>query len=207
MRRKIGRNFNITPYVLETLHGVRANRRLLLLWVLFAVGMAAGARFCAVGNGFLGEQIDVIFSSWYARSTGDAFWVVLRSSLLTNTIFAAAAILMGLSATGFVLIGCLPLLRGMGLGILSGQLYSEYALQGLWNNLLLLVPGAFFSVFGLLLLCKENMESSQAFGIAAKRGAFPEEWQSTQQHLKRCGVLIAFAILGALLDAGIAAMH
>jgi hypothetical protein len=182
------------------------NRRLLLLWALFLAGMLSGARLGKVGEGFFAQQCDSLFTAWLDLRAEKAFAAVLRSSLLGNVGFIIASILLGLSAAGLPLIGCLPLLRGLGLGVICGKLYSEFALRGLSGSLLLMIPGAIFSIFGLLLICKENMDSAQAFGFAAKNKCFPDSWQGLREHLMRCAVLAIPAICGSVLDGATAAL-
>ena len=196
---------NALPYIKETLRGAAYNRRLLLLWGLFLAGMLAGARFSRIEDGFFAQQADALFASWLELSGSKSFIAVLRSSLMTNIAFGLASTLLGLSAAGLPLLGCLPLLRGLGLGVLCGKLYGDFALRGLGGNLLLVLPGALVAVFGLLLMCKENMDSAQAFGSAAKNKRFPDEWRGLREHLTRCAALLVFAVLGAILD-GISAV-
>ena len=201
-KRKRGtiRPINIMPYIKETLHSAADNRRLLILWLLFLSGMLAGANLCHITEGFFAQQCDNLFASWLAMNESRSFLAVLRSSLITNLAFAVTSTLMGLSAAGLPLIGCLPLLRGLGLGVLCGKLYSDFALHGLGSNLLLIIPGALVAILGLLLICKENFESAQAFGKAAKTKVFPNDWRGLREHLTHCAALLIFAVLGAVLD-------
>ncbi|MDR3344631.1 MAG: stage II sporulation protein M [Oscillospiraceae bacterium] len=202
-----GRAFsNALPFIKETLRGAMDNRRLLLLWVLLLAGLLAGARLCRLADGFFAQQCHALFAEWLDLRGGRAFWAVLRSSLLSNVIFAIAATLLGLSAAGLPLLGCLPLLRGLGLGVLCGTLYGDFALRGLGGSLLLIVPGSLAAIFGLLLTCKENMDSAQAFGYAAKNKCFPDDWRGLREHLARCAALLTFAICGAVLDGVCAAL-
>jgi len=194
------------PYIKETLLGAAHNRRLLLLWLLVLEGMVAGARLSRIPDGFFSQQCGLLFDSWLELSGGQAFGAVMRSSLLTNIAFAIASALLGLSAAGLPLLGCLPLLRGLGLGVLCGRLYREFAMQGLLGNLLLIAPGSLLAVFGLLLMCKENMDSAQAFSDAAKNKSFPEDWRGLREHLTRCAALLVFGVLGSLLDGAVAAV-
>jgi hypothetical protein len=205
-KKRGGVPLNTLPYIKRTLRGVSENKRLLLLWGLFLAGMLAGARLSRNTEGFFAQQCARLFESWLDLSLSRDFFPVLRSSITTSAAFAIASVLLGISAAGLPLLGCLPLLRGLGLGVLCGKLYGEFALRGLAGSILLILPGAAASVFGLLLMCKENMDSSQAFGSAAKNKFFPEDWHGLREHLRRCAALAVFAVIGALLDASAAAI-
>lgn len=53
------------------------------------------------------------------------------NSLAVNAAFMLAVFVFGLCAVGLPLICVLPVIRGVGIGMLSGYLYSNFALRGL----------------------------------------------------------------------------
>ncbi|MDR0884071.1 MAG: hypothetical protein LBN05_05655 [Oscillospiraceae bacterium] len=194
------RRADIGRYISDTLHTAVENRRLLLLWGLFAAGMLVGARLSR-GEGAVAAQCAALFDVWLDARAAQDFMRVFISALLTAATYQLVAMLLGLSAVGLPLIGCIPLVRGLGMGVLCGILYVTFGLRGLTGNLLLFLPGALVAAFGLLLTCRESMDSAQAFNFAAKNKHFPDDWRGLREHLLRTGLLMIFPALSALLDA------
>ncbi|MDR1805200.1 MAG: stage II sporulation protein M [Clostridium sp.] len=205
MRCSAAKSCRRGDFMRETIRGIAANKRLLLLLGLFLAGMLAGARLCRAEEGFFARQGELLFEAWLSPREARSFLGVLLPSLGCNLIFVLVAVLLGFSVAGVPLIGILPLLRGLGAGLICGRLYADFALVGLAAATLTLIPGTLCAVFGLLLLCRESMESAAALGSAAKNSAMPEEWRGLREHMLRCGALTLFAFAGAVLDAAGAA--
>jgi len=118
----------------------------------------------------------------------------------TDFLFMLAAFLLGLCAAGLPLLLLLPVLRGMGTGVVSGWLYMTYGLPGVGYSVLVLCPAVVVSVLIMLAYCKESMLMSgdMALVITGKQDKMES---SLRLYVTRYLVLLLVGVLAAALDA------
>jgi hypothetical protein len=118
----------------------------------------------------------------------------------TDFLFMLAAFLLGLCAAGLPFLLLLPVLRGMGTGVVSGWLYMTYGLPGVGYSVLVLCPAAVVSVLIMLAYCKESMLmcGDMALVITGKQDKMES---SLRLYVTRYLVLLLVTVLAAALDA------
>ena len=139
---------------------LKKNRRMLLMMLLFAAGMIFGAASVKKADGYLSGAFSNMFSVYISSKGTQSLGVNFINSLAVNAAFMLAVFVFGLCAVGLPLICVLPVIRGVGIGMLSGYLYSNFALRGLGYCALVIYPGLIPAVFALLLACSAGINSS-----------------------------------------------
>ncbi|NLL15572.1 MAG: stage II sporulation protein M, partial [Clostridiales bacterium] len=99
--------------------------RLVLLISLFIAGMLIGAlTFKNSGSNISTLLTDMVIKQ-SAERTSQAAIVTFINSLLVNAAFVGIAFTMGMCCIGTPFIGLLPLIKGLGLGMVAGYFYNN----------------------------------------------------------------------------------
>ena len=101
-----------------------------------------------------------IFKTYIRIKKEQSIGLNFMNSLAINLIFVLCAFILGLCAVGLPFLSILPIIKGIGIGMLTGFLYSNFALQGLGYCVLILYPGLMPAVYALLLSCTTGVKSS-----------------------------------------------
>ena len=152
---------------------LKKNRRILIMMLLFAAGMIIGAVSLKRADSYLSGAFSDMFSVYIRSKSSQSLGMNFINSLAVNAAFMLAVFVFGLCAVGLPLICILPIIRGVGIGILSGYLYSNFALRGLGYCVLVIYPGLIPAIFALLLACSAGINSSYEMLLSlssAKRG-------------------------------------
>lgn len=136
---------------------LKKNRRILIMMLLFAAGMIIGALSLKKADSYLSGAFSDMFSVYIRSKSGQSLGMNFINSLAVNAAFMLAAFVFGLCAVGLPLICILPIIRGVGIGMLSGYLYSNFALRGLGYCVLVIYPGLIPAIFALLLACSAGI--------------------------------------------------
>ena len=140
---------------------VVSNRRLLLLTLIFAAGMLIGAATVRANASALMLKLLTLFNNYREVKGAQSILENFCNSFVNSFIYLLAVYCAGLCAVGTPLIYVVPMIRGLGLGIISGYLYGTYALRGAGYSALIMYPGVVFSVIALLLACNEGILMSK----------------------------------------------
>lgn len=176
------------------------NTRMIFLLILFAVGIIIGAKVINSENVILQEQIKNLLNSFTMKRAGQGVINNFIESLFSVSIFNLISVFLAFSLIGYPLIMIIPLLRGMGIGVVCGYLYSVYKFTGLGYSLLMIYPGALFSIFALILICNDCSEYSKNAYSKAIIGRGQFEKDETKIFLTRQVVFLAISAFGALID-------
>lgn len=136
------------------------NRRILLMTVLFVVGLTLGAVNIKDSGSTVFIKFVELFNSCMEVQREQSLLSTFLNSTFKFTIYIVIIYICGLCAIGSPMICAVPLLRGLGVGFISGYLYSTYALKGLGYCLLILYPGLLVSVFAMFMCCNEGIMMS-----------------------------------------------
>ena len=172
----------------------------LALLGLFALGLLLGAKTARYdGQGWQARLLELL----RAQRLGRAGQSILGSAVGyfgTDFLFMLAAFLLGLCAAGLPFLLLLPVLRGLGLGVVSGWLYRTYGVAGMGYSLLVLYPAAIVSVLLMLSYCKESMVMSGDM-LLMLSGKVPRAENSLRLYTTRYLMLLLLSMLAAVLDA------
>jgi hypothetical protein len=171
----------------------------LVLLGLFGLGVFLGAK--TAGSATEGWQAR-LFELLRAQRLNRASLSILGSVVGyfgTDFIFLLAAFLLGLCAAGLPFLLLLPVLRGLGLGVVSGWLYMTHGVAGIGYSVLVLYPGAVVSLLVMLAYCKESMLMSGDMLLMAT-GKLEHAESSMRLFTSRYLMLLLITVLAAALD-------
>lgn len=180
---------------------LKKNRRILIMMLLFAAGMIIGAVSLKRADSYLSGAFSDMFSVYIRSKSSQSLGMNFINSLALNAAFMLAAFVFGLCAVGLPLICILPIIRGVGIGMLSGYLYSNFALRGLGYCVLVIYPGLIPAIFALLLACSAGINSSYEMllslsSVKAQRGE-----GSIKIYCMRFLIICILIVLAAVTDA------
>ena len=174
----------------------KKNRRMLLMMLLFAAGMIFGAASVKKSDGYLSGAFSDMFSVYISSKGTQSLGVNFINSLAVNAAFMLAVFVFGLCAVGLPLICVLPVIRGVGIGMLSGYLYSNFALRGL-GYCALVIP----AVFALLLACSAGINSSYEMLLSLSSAKAQRGEGSIKIYCMRFLIICILVVIAAVTDA------
>lgn len=192
--------YNYKVYNGKLIKKALENSRVYFLEVLFSIGIIIGA--AAINNDFeVTEKLSSIIDSLILLKNGQGFIHNFCNSLTICIFLMAVNLFLGFSLIGYPFIIWLPFMRGMGIGMVSGYLYSVYKLSGLGYSVLIIYPGAVVATFSFILACNASCEySKNAYAKAIKgRGQF--EKGETAVYIMKTLILTGIGAASALIDA------
>lgn len=193
-------NFNNNKYFSYYINIIVENRRNLIMLALFAFGMLLGATIIKDSTSAVTVKLAELFDRYRELRNQQSIFSNFCGSMLTSLIFMAVTFIFGLCSIGVPLISIVPVIRGLGLGMISGHLYSEYALNGLGYSLLVLYPGSLISIIALLMCCNESILMSQdMFLVMMNKPA--KNSSAIKMYCARYLVILIIAAIGAATDA------
>lgn len=176
------------------------NSRIFLLIFLFAAGIIFGASAIRKDT-FIVEKIKELISSFAMLRAGQGVAENFCNSLSVNLLFSAVSVFLGFSLIGYPFIMCMPFLRGVAMGAVSGYLYLEYKFTGIGYSFLIIYPGAIVSMIALMLIFNNSCEYSKNAYSKAIQGRGQFEKDETRYFLIRQLIFTAVSSVGALIDA------
>lgn len=147
-------------YTNKIIVAFKKNWKIILFLVLFAIGMIIGAILIKKDNSEIINSFLNIFKTYIRIKKEQSIGSNFINSLAINLIFVLCAFILGLCAVGLPFISMLPVIKGVGIGMLTGFLYSNFALRGLGYCILVLYPGLMPAVYTLLLSCNIGVNTS-----------------------------------------------
>ena len=109
----------------------------------FCGGNDNGALSLKKADSYLSGAFSDMFSVYIRSKSSQSLGMNFINSLAVNAAFMLAVFVFGLCAVGLPLICILPIIRGVGIGMLSGYLYSNFALRGLGYCVLVIFQGLY----------------------------------------------------------------
>ncbi|ARP50320.1 MULTISPECIES: stage II sporulation protein M [Caproicibacterium] len=174
------------------------NRILAALAAVLLGGVVCGALLSAKAGLPTLKKLDFLFNSNYTLHNGSSLLSVFFASAASSFVFILTCFLCGLSVWGALLVPFVPFIRGIGLGMTSGYLYTSYGLHGGIFYAVILLPGAFCSCLAILWAAKE----AQLFSHRLSRAGLSEEGVPPKfiKYLSQFARILALAFLGAGAD-------
>ena len=181
---------------------LRKNIKFFSLLFLFIGSVAAGVLLIRGLPAELTERISSLVRPFLLRRTSQSFFHTFWYSLLSCLPFVIAAFFLGFSSIGSPFLAAIPVVNGLGIGIVAGYLYSFEALKGVIYCVLMILPSSAISTLALLLMCRESIHLSMCFA----KLLFPAQKQQDihgelKAFLKRYTFFFAIILLSALVDA------
>ena len=180
---------------------LKKNRRILIMMLLFAAGMIIGALSLKKADSYLSGAFSDMFSVYIRSKGSQSLGMNFINSLAVNAALMLAAFVFGLCAVGLPLICILPIIRGVGIGMLSGYLYSNFALRGLGYCVLVIYPGLIPAIFALLLACSAGINSSYEMLLSLSSAKAQRGEGSIKIYCMRFLIICILIVLAAVTDA------
>ncbi len=185
----------------KTVQNMLGSWQLLLLLAILTCGMVFGAALLKHSQGAAAEKILELLEQYRLLRETQSLLETFCNAMLLTLLLTGLAYMGGLCAVGLPVLVCLPFLKGLATGVISGYFYSTFALKGLGYSLLLICPGAFLSSLGLLLCCNESMKQTKAmYHLVSDTSELQREGGLRLYNL-RFAVLLLLGIAAAALDA------
>lgn len=173
-----------------------------LLAVLFLFGLLLGVLYIANADSSVLTMLDYLFFSSIETRMNHSFPLIFVASVTSSFLFLLASFLGGLTMWGSLFVPLLSILRGFGLGMTAGHVYS-FGVAGVFYQILVVLPGAMFSCFAVLFSAKESIYFSRQLNHVHHIRRNPKLYApqpSVQNYAIRIGILSCLALFGALLD-------
>ncbi|QAT49694.1 hypothetical protein EQM14_07860 [Caproiciproducens sp. NJN-50] len=181
----------------DMIKAARLNWELVLLAAVFLAGMAVGAVYARNADPQALERMDFLFAGNFKARMTASFLSIFVASFASAFLFIFACFLCGLSLWGMLLIPFIPFFRGLGLGLTSGYLYSNYGGYGILFNLVVILPGAFFCCLSVLLAAREGIAFSR---LLVSCGSKTISRSKLKIYLLHFGAVLGIAFFAALID-------
>ena len=127
--------------------------------LLFIIGICVGSILVGKVQYLFEYSSSNIVDFFNIRQNGNVFSIIYNSFLMSFPIYVAT-FLLGTSFIGCVTAPIIVLLVGFKFGLLTGNLYMSYKLEGIMFNALVLMPIVLSFIFGLFILSKEAFSFS-----------------------------------------------
>lgn len=190
----------------RTIKRILDNSRLYFLTAFFIIGIIIGAVSIKSDSGGVTDSLRQVVESYTKLRAEQGIAANFCNSFAINALFSAAVIFLGFSLIGYPFIMLTPIVKGMGIGMVSGYMYSVYKFIGLGYSLLIIYPGAVISVFAFILACSHSCEYSRNAYAKAIQGRGQFEKDETKLFAVRQLIMLGVAAAGSLVDALFAAM-
>lgn len=121
---------------------------------LFAAGMIVGAGISRIADSsVVSDEFLKIFDTFIKNRSELKTSAVFVNSVLADSIILFISFWFGMHCVGLPFITIIPIIRGMGFGMLSGFLIFNYKINGIGYYLLTVFPGGVLSVVIMILSC------------------------------------------------------
>ncbi len=169
--------------------------------LFFICGIIFGAYFVKQCDILTRDKIVEICTLFIKNRAGQGITECVLQTASVNLIYTAVNIFLGFSLIGFPLLFWVPFLKGLGIGVFSGYMYSCYKLSGLGYCALMVYPGAVISVFSLILACCDSSVYSKNAFEKSIRGKGQFEKDETKIYLIRQFIYFIICICSSVTDA------
>lgn len=195
MKFRTGKVIRVSANLIKVL---KEYYRLVLLISLFIAGMLIGAFTFKHGGGDVSSLLTDMVIKHSAERTSQAAFATFINSLLVNCAFVGIAFTMGMCCIGTPFIGLLPLIKGLGLGVVAGYFYNN-DVAGVLYYLLIILPGAVISTVALIISCGESirMSSEMLQIMSQKKSASPD---GIKVYMSRYTIILALILISSVID-------
>jgi len=205
--QKLQTNFREPASRLPRAIGTEKTAELLARWWqklallgLWGLGLFLGAKTARhTGHGWQARLLELLRAQRMGRA-GQGVFASAAGYFGTDFLFLLAAFLLGLCAAGLPFLLLLPVLRGLGTGVVSGWMYMTYGAAGMGYSLLVFYPAAVISVLLMIGCCKESMAMSGDM-LLLVTDKLPRAESTLRVYTSKYLLALLLSLVAALLDA------
>lgn len=180
---------------------LKQNQKLVILTVLLICGLILGALADKKATGTSAEPLRNIVENYYKVKTEQTFLQNFLSTLGTESVYMGIALIFGVCVAGEPVLWLLPLIKGLGLGMISGYLYQAHAVEGLiYFSAVILFPSVIASASELF-ACKESILMSRDINRILLKKQNADGVEMFKLYLMRYAVLYGTILFSAAVSA------
>lgn len=135
-------------------------REILMFSILLLSGLLIGVLVAKNGNDSILAQVSKMFDSFYSVRENQSICSSVINSLKVSCAFWLINLLFGLCIIGVPFITVTPVIRGLGIGLVTGYIYSIYGIKGIGYCFLIIFPGALISFIALIYAVSDSFKMS-----------------------------------------------
>ncbi len=178
---------------------LKSNQTLTLLCTLLLTGMFLGAVCVKHADEAMLEKIKLLTGTYISSGVSRSILDNFLSYISADTVFIILSVFFGLCVIGEPILWTLPMIRGLGLGLITGFVYKTYSVQGVLYSTALIVVPAVISSLAMAVSCKESILSSREIKSALKEDGKQFNYREfLKLFAVRNLILYAFVILAGL---------
>lgn len=179
---------------------LKSNQTLTLLCILLLTGMFLGAVCVKHADEAMLEKMKLLTGTYINSGVSRSILDNFLSYILADTVFIVISVFFGLCVIGEPILWTLPMIRGLGLGLITGFVYKTYSVQGVLYSTVLIVIPAVISSLAMAVSCKESILSSREIKSALKEDGKQFNYgEFLKLFAVRNLILYAFVILSGLV--------
>lgn len=171
----------------------------IIILALFTAGMIVGAGLMRAQSLSINENFIKLFNTYIQYRNSSKSLRIFTYSIASNSIILFLSFLCGLHCFGLPVLSSIPIIRGLGYGMLSGYLMTQYRINGIGYYLLTILPSGIITTAILVLSCTISSVTSYNFAIVVlgKRQTDAKELIS---YIKKYALFLILTIFNASLD-------
>lgn len=131
------------------------SKSIMLLLFIFASAMIIGAGTAGKPDTYISSQLSGYITDSFAYCSKSGFFRIFLYSFIINALLILFAFANGFNCVGLPLSVVLPAIKGIGLGLISGTMYTSSG-AGAVKYCMTILPGGIFGVLALILACNES---------------------------------------------------
>ncbi len=135
-------------------------REILMFSILLLSGLLIGVLVAKNGNESILTQVSRMFDSFYSVRENQSIGASVINSLKVSCAFWLINVLFGLCIIGIPFVTIIPVIRGLGIGLVTGYIYSIYGIKGIGYCFLIIFPGALISFIALIYAVSDSFKMS-----------------------------------------------
>lgn len=135
-------------------------KEILIFSLLLIIGILFGAFIAKRGNDTVLLQVKNMFNTFYSTRENQGIMTSVLNSVKVSGCFWLANLILGFCIIGFPFAAMMPTIRGLGVGLVTGYIYSIYGLQGVGYCFLVIFPGALISFIALIYAVSDSFKMS-----------------------------------------------
>ncbi len=174
--------------------------QVVLLISLFWAGLFIGSFFINNAEGEIVTRINAIMQYNFSSREEDTIFAIFSDALIKYGVFLTLAFFFGLCGLGYPIVVIVPLFCGIANGLMSGYLYQNFGISGLFYCLLTMYPSLTIAVVSLIMGACESMEMSKTILAIL----MDKHHLTTENPLKRYAyqyvILLAVIVLACVLE-------
>ena len=176
----------------------REVKGLIIAVSLFTAGMIIGAGLLK-NSTFNNPDFITLFNNFIQIRAEQKVYQLFSNSLIVNILFILIVNFAASSCIGIPLAVVIPVIKGLGTGIVAGYLFSEFTINGIGYYLLTILPGSIICNTAILLACNDAcfLSADILATVLAKKQS---DANILKNYLKRNIVIIILTISSALVE-------